>query len=218
MKQSTLTVDGKKIEYDSHERFNVRSAEALLFKGGKETAENEKVFIEKTNWMNEDIRAELKASADAYHAAKEYVATFNGKFLCERLRDGYIGMRIAGTPKSNATYWQTCRGRPFGTIVAIDKDHVGISYVNNEIYEDPIIGLALALHRAKGDVENPYITTRAASQYAHFLERVKRFYEPEQYSRKGKTPLLNPNYDEITLVRDMVQKMNKLSQNVSKKG
>lgn len=160
-----------------------------------------------------EIPAELLAQVKLVRDARAYVAANKTPYLCERLRDGYIGKQVctwSGTP-----YVQTKRGKPYGTIVAIKGDdnypHYGIYYMpaftpDGNAESLPIVGLANALKQAKGEipfvketqVPSPYKGMQPRKQIEHFLLRAMCYYWPEIYSvSRGSNPVTFKHYEEI---------------------
>lgn len=145
--------------------------------------------------------------------SREYIDGYvkaGGKYICERLRPGFIG-DIVYIP-GGASYIQKERGRPFGTIVAIPDGNgevvIGFSYIDEEDRNSasPSVGLAIALKRAvegknagKVGYSKRWVKNSAAkTQAIHFLKRAKAYFNPEKYSySRGSEPVVYENYDEI---------------------
>lgn len=165
---------------------------------------------------------QYKAAKDVIDSEKfveEYIARNGTKsFLCERLRDGYIGQEIKG-PRGTVSL-RTARGKPFGTIVAIPTKKgvpvFGITYVaSSEDYAAPVVGLAIALRRAvegqlsgKVGIEAECLRNRAKAQALHFEKRAKAFFYPDRFSHsRGSEPVVYERYDEIHRNREIALSM-----------
>jgi hypothetical protein len=199
--KKNVTVNGKVVSLNVKMRADVRTAEKLLYQ-----TSDSKAFEDATSWMSAESCNELRAAAKAYHEAKVFFESYKGnKFLVEHLRDGYIGMKVEDA-RAGTTYWQTSRGRPYGTLVAISASKIGISYIGkDEAFTDPLIGQYIAFQRAMGNEPNPYVSTRALAQYRHFVDRSLRYFEPTTYSVcKGITPLADPNHDTLMKIRELI--------------
>ena len=165
---------------------------------------------------------------DSEKFVKDYIARNGTKsFLCERLRDGYIGQEIEG-PKGSVTL-RTARGKPFGTIVAIPTEKgvpvFGLTYISNdEDYAAPVVGLAIALRRAiegqlsgKVGIEAGSVRNRAKLQALHFEKRAKAFFYPDHFSHsRGSDPVIYENYDEIHRNREIALEMAKAKETKDK--
>ena len=136
-------------------------------------------------------------------------------FISERLRAGYIGEIVHAD--NGASYIQSVRGKPYGTVVAVktDKDIVlGMSYMDPEDINrgHPIVGLYIALKRAidgleAGNVraEERYIKSRARRQIQHFEKRALAYFHPDTYSySRGTNPVKYEGYEEIHKRRAMI--------------
>lgn len=156
-----------------------------------------------------------KLVADSEKFVKEFIENNGTKaFISERLRSGYIGEIVHCD--NGASYIQSVRGRPFGTIVAIkagDSISIGTSFVSDEDKNKghPIVGLALALKRAieRRDSNifllDKKIKSKARKQAEHFEKRAKAYFHPEVYSHsRGSNPVVYENYDEIHERRKMI--------------
>lgn len=153
----------------------------------------------------------IKELADAI----EYIHSYKGKHVAERLRDGYIGKIKIN--KNGLTSIQNTRGKPYGTIVAVpteDNIVIGVSYITKDEMDFPIIGEYLALKRAlegkeknKTSYERKSVITKAKAQVEHFEKRSLAYYHPEIYSYsrgiEGKKVVYD-NYEEIHARQQMI--------------
>lgn len=146
---------------------------------------------------------------------KEFIEKNGTKaFISERLRAGYIGEIVHCD--NGASYIQSVRGRPFGTIVAIkagDSISIGTSFVSDEDKNKghPVVGLALALRRAVERRDNNIflldkkIKSKARKQAEHFEKRAKAYFHPDVFSHsRGSEPVVYEDYDEIHERRKMI--------------
>lgn len=125
-------------------------------------------------------------------------------FLCERLRDGFIGNLI--TDMNGNRYIQSTRGKPYGTIVSIktkDGVSIGATYLDSNDKDYPIIGCYLALKEAINN--NTVLRNKAVKQIEHFKKRSLAFFWPEKYSySRGTEPVKYEDYDVIHKRREMI--------------
>lgn len=165
--------------------------------------------------------------------AENYVKANTEKYVCARLRDGYIGKEAYSL--DGALYLQTKRGKPFGTIVAIkgdnDEPHYGIYYIPEGIVDGaaetyPIVGLAEALKQAKGevpfhkasDVPDCYKSKEPREQIEYFLKRSMCYFWPDVYSiSRGSNPVEFKNYEEIHIRQALLAGLAKYDSKKSKK-
>ena len=145
--------------------------------------------------------------------AEKFVEDYRTKngtkaYIAERLRSGYIGELVHCD--NGASYIQSVRGKPYGTVVAIPtKDNVviGMSYMDNDDKNTghPIIGLYIALKRAIEDLEKgkigaekKFVKSKARKQIIHFEKRAKAYFHPDVFSHsRGSNPVVYENYEEI---------------------
>lgn len=129
-------------------------------------------------------------------------------YLCERLRDGFIGNLISDN--NGNSYIQAVRGKPYGTVVAIPTEDdivLGMSYMDPDDakFSHPIVGCYIALKRAidgkengKVRAEERFIKNKAKKQIEHFEKRSLAFFWPDKYSHsRGTEPVVYPDYDII---------------------
>ena len=193
------------------ETLKVRSADSMIaaLRNGKEI----------TDIKNDKEQKNLEF-AQLVIKSENFVKSFiekNGTkaFISERLRAGYIGEIVHAD--NGASYIQSVRGKPFGTVVAVktDKDIVlGMSYMDPEDINrgHPIVGLYIALKRAidgleagKVRAEERYIKSRARRQIQHFEKRALAYFHPDTYSySRGTNPVKYEGYEEIHKRRAMI--------------
>ena len=181
--------------------------------------ENKMNIIVTSKGLTLEVTYDIYMKAKQIIDAEEFVNGYKkagGKFIAERLRDGFIGMEVS--TNIGTKYIQSIRGKPFGTVVSIptkDNDVVlGMSYidVDNEKYPTAIVGLAMALKRAiegyeheKHGVEQRNVRSRARKQIEHFYKRSLAYFVPEIYSRtRGTNPVIYDNYEEIHARRKLI--------------
>lgn len=193
------------------EALKVRSADSMItaLRNGKEI----------TDIRNDKEQKNLEF-AQLVIKSEDFVKNFiekNGTkaFISERLRAGYIGEIVHA--ENGASYIQSIRGKPYGTVVAVktDKDIVlGMSYMDPEDINrgHPIVGLYIALKRAidgleagKVRAEERYIKSRARRQIQHFEKRALAYFHPDTYSySRGTNPVKYEGYEEIHKRRAMI--------------
>ena len=181
-----------------------------LLRAGEELTVNNKKEQENFEY------AQLILKAKAY--VKDYIKkNGNNSFIAERLRDGFIGNLVY--TNTGASYIQSVRGKPYGTVVALKTDKgtvLGMSYMDPEDINKPhpIVGLYIALKRAVdgknggyNGFEKRYVKSRARKQIEHFYKRSLAYYYPDVYShsrgQEGKK-VVYENYDEIHKRRAMI--------------
>lgn len=175
-----------------------------------------KEIPDKYQYTEEDFKL-AKSVVDS----ENYVNAFKsngGKYLCARLRPGYIGCARMGV--GNASYIQSERGKPYGTIVSIPNKKgtatIGVSYINpeDEGRTFPIIGLAIALRNAIAARDNGIefidktcVRNKAKAQVEYFIKRSLAYFNPDVYSwsrgQDGKK-IVYEHYDEIHQRRKMI--------------
>ena len=190
------------------------------FKNNKSIGSNIKELVKKMRRKPNMTIEELNCSLDEYDFVKEVLASeklvedfkkSGNKYICARLRPGYIGNKVIFD--NNTSYLQLERGKPYGTIVAISNKKgtatLGISYVSDEPQNHPypIIGLARALKNAiiardsgKEGIDNKFVIARAKSQVKYFNKRALAYFNPIVYSySRGRedTKVKYDDYDEI---------------------
>lgn len=127
--------------------------------------------------------------------SEKYVETFKsngGKYLCSRLRPGFIGdvVNVNGVQTL-----QTERGKPYGTVVAIANKMgtvtLGVSYISPQDKDNvyPIVGLAIALKKAIEArdeglefIKPSYLRSKSKSQINYFIKRSLAYFNPNVYS------------------------------------
>jgi hypothetical protein len=173
----------------------------LKFKNNKiSLSPNIKEIVKKVRENPNLSLSELGCTQYDYTFAKEVIQSelfvenykANGnKYLCARLRPGFIGNEIS--LDDGTSYIQSRRGRPYGSIVAIPNEKgtvtLGISYLKDEPrnHPYPIIGLARALkdavYRRCNNLEGfPQIKNNENSQIEYFYNRALSYFNPEKYS------------------------------------
>ena len=193
------------------ETLKVRSADSMIdaLRNGKEI----------TDIKNDKEQKNLEF-AQLVIKSENFVKSFiekNGTkaFISERLRSGYIGEIVHAD--NGASYIQSVRGKPFGTVVAVKTDKnvvLGMSYMDPEDANKghPIVGLYIALKRAidglesgKVKAEERYIKSRARKQIQHFEKRALAYFHPDTYSySRGTNPVKYEDYEEIHKRRAMI--------------
>ena len=183
----------------------------------KELRKGEKVKSKLGDYVVAD--KELK-TAKLIYEAEVFVENYRKEhgtksYLCERLRDGFIGNLITAT--NGNSYIQSVRGKPYGTVVSIPTETdivLGMAYIDPEdqVIGHPIVGCYLALKRAlegkengKVRAEERYVKNKARKQIEHFEKRSLAFFHPDIFSHsRGSNPVVYPNYDEIHARRAMI--------------
>ena len=201
----------KKATTKDVEKFKVRSADFMIsaLRDGKEI----------TNIRNDKEQENLEF-AQFVIKSENFVKSFiekNGtkSFISERLRAGYIGEIVHAD--NGASYIQSIRGKPFGTVVAVKADKnvvLGMSYIDPEDINKghPIVGLYIALKRAIEGLESGkikagerYIKSRARKQIQHFEKRALAYFHPDTYSySRGTNPVEYEDYEAIHKRRAMI--------------
>ena len=153
------------------------------------------------NLTEEELKV-INEIIQSYEYVKHYEKE-EGKILCERLRNSYIGEKVYTI--DGTSYISTMRGRPTGTIVAVKKDDkilFGYSILSNDTeHPTPIVGEYLALQKLQEYEDGKYprgLDEHEKKQFDHFKLRAKCFFFPETYSHsKGLNPIVYPNYERI---------------------
>lgn len=153
------------------------------------------------------------AKKQAFDYIEKIKETFP-KYIAIRIRNGYIGKPL---DKSNKNF-QTERGKPYGTLVAIKgKDntvHVGFSYLKPNEKDIPIVGVAQALKKAVkfylSDITIDYkqLKNKNDRDLANFfVTRALCYFWPEEYSySRGKNKIVYKNYEKIHRNREAILK------------
>ena len=185
------------------EKFTLAQTKALA-----SLLRDDSVTLDRANYPEEAVEL-----ADLINEAIKFVEDYkkeHGPVLTERLRDGFIGREIY--TDNGEKYYQSTRGRPHGTIVAVkgsDNDiFYGVTYSNEE-FDIPVIGQYFALKNAiaekKGFKTRVFVAGRDKDQVAHFEKRAKAFYWPEKYSvSRGSDPVVYPNYEKIHTIQNRI--------------
>lgn len=179
-------------------------------------------FLRKGEKIPDNLEVDSKdlEMAQRIIESERYVETFKndgGKFLCSRLRPGFIGnvVNVGGVSSL-----QTERGKPYGTVVAIANKvgtvTLGVSYISpsdkDNVY--PIVGLAIALKKAIEArdmglefIDEKLLKNKSKSQVGYFIKRSLAYFNPNVYSysrgQEGKKVEYD-NYEEIHRRRKMI--------------
>lgn len=192
-----------------------------------------KDIVKRVRQDNLATQAELNCSRDDLQFAhividsESFVENFTkdgNKYLCARLRPGFIGNKV--TVDGGINYIQAERGKPFGSVVAIPNSKgtvtIGLSYTENEPTNNPypVVGLATALKHAiesrdKGiELYIPdEVKSEAICQVEYFTKRALAYFNPEVYSySRGQNDkkVIYENYEEIHSRREQILGSEKL--------
>lgn len=196
-----------------------------------------KEFEQKTTALTDKQRDALMNTAYLLKDSRDYVSNFENSgnvYLTEFLRYGYIGK--VSYDMNGTEYVQTSRSKPYGCLVSIynknsDKVYVGYSIIHDdEMYTHPMIGRALALKKAVENMQdgidadmlinnsyndtntrNVFMDGNTKEQLVHFRDRSYRFFNPETYGIKGKTPLKSSFFGRIKAVQLAIKCLNTTS-------
>ena len=200
---------GKGTQYVRKTRLSLRQAEVEIRKGI-----SYEEFEKKNSALTPEEARELYDAAIQLKTSRDYIEeiTKQERFATDTFRAGFIGRKVY--TEDGAEFVQTSRGKPYGYLAAVlGKDgktiYSGFTYVSDdEKYPHSVIGQAIALRRAiknrdtgvsiEIDSASPYLKSSDVLQFKHFKDRVYRYFRPNEFSySRGKTPIWQPNFDEV---------------------
>ena len=191
-------------------RMTLRQAEVAL----RNKISDEEFKEKNTYYVSNGELEEFKAAAVKLLKARDFLEDFLKKerYALDTLRNGYIGKKVSTVDGSE--FVQITRGAPYGYLAAVfdektKKIYGGFTYVSkDERFVHPVIGQAIALLRAidarknESDIElegnSPYLKNSDKPQWAHFKNRMYRYFRPEEFSHsRGETPMEQESFEEI---------------------
>lgn len=191
-------------------RMTLRQAEVAL----RNKISDEEFKEKNTYYVSNGELEEFKDAAVKLLKARDFLEDFLKKerYALDTLRNGYIGKRVSTV--DGAEFVQITRGAPYGYLAAVydektKKIYGGFTYVSkDEKFVHPVIGQAIALLRAidarknESDIElesnSPYLKNSDKPQWAHFKNRMYRYFRPEEFSHsRGETPMEQESFEEI---------------------
>mgnify|MGYP000933384570 FL=1 len=191
-------------------RMTLRQAEVAL----RNKISDEEFKEKNTYYVSNGELEEFKEAAERLLKARDFLEDFLKKerYALDTLRNGYIGKKVSTV--DGAEFVQITRGAPYGYLAAVfdektKKIYGGFTYVSkDEKFVHPVIGQAIALLRAidarknESDIElegnSPYLKNSDKPQWAHFKNRMYRYFRPEEFSHsRGETPMEQESFEEI---------------------
>ena len=191
-------------------RMTLRQAEVAL----RNKISDEEFKEKNTYYVSNGELEEFKEAAERLLKARDFLEDFLKKerYALDTLRNGYIGKKVSTV--DGAEFVQITRGAPYGYLAAVfdektKKIYGGFTYVSkDEKFVHPVIGQAIALLRAidarknDSDIElesnSPYLKNSDKPQWAHFKNRMYRYFRPEEFSHsRGETPMEQEGFEEI---------------------